>query len=415
MAKTLLLEENPLVIQPSLAKAIGLNEAIVLQQVHYWLNSSKHTKDGRKWIYNSMNEWNKQFPFWEVKTVSRTFKSLESKGILLTGNFNDKKFDKTIWYSIDYEMLEETIKQSAEPPKKDAIEENNSDSLSGQNVLSIPPKCPNHMDNLGEPIPETTTETNTENNNKSVSQSDTDYVHKTDKDGLTDEKLTEKQLLEQILSKCEIEAACQDKDIARTIVTAIQNLYYNSAFAKENLGVPLEVVRENLRNLDSEIIMYAVYKFQRAAAFGKEIFNPVKYLQTCIYNSIAEYPASLLGDHNLAQMSLDNKDNIKPEGVEALTAETSENSLNRLIEYVKGTAIEQPIRELQSAMPANAFEQYLATARIDFISDSILRIVADSEFTANVLELRYKKSILKKVLPLGITDIEIVSVDSISA
>ena len=50
---SLLLNENPLIIMPTLAVHIGLNEAIVLQQVHYWLLKSDKLEDGRKWTYNS--------------------------------------------------------------------------------------------------------------------------------------------------------------------------------------------------------------------------------------------------------------------------------------------------------------------------------------------------------------------------
>ena len=35
--KTVLLDEAPLLILPPLAMAVGSNEAIMLQQVHYWL------------------------------------------------------------------------------------------------------------------------------------------------------------------------------------------------------------------------------------------------------------------------------------------------------------------------------------------------------------------------------------------
>lgn len=37
----LLLDDEPLVILPKLAAAIGLNEAIILQQLHYWLEKVK--------------------------------------------------------------------------------------------------------------------------------------------------------------------------------------------------------------------------------------------------------------------------------------------------------------------------------------------------------------------------------------
>ncbi|MDQ1000403.1 hypothetical protein QFZ28_000803 [Neobacillus niacini] len=39
---TLLINEAPLMIVPSLAVKIGMNEAVVLQQIHYWLSISKH-------------------------------------------------------------------------------------------------------------------------------------------------------------------------------------------------------------------------------------------------------------------------------------------------------------------------------------------------------------------------------------
>jgi hypothetical protein len=40
----LLINESPIMIIPSLAAKIGLNEAVVLQQIHYWLGISKHKK-----------------------------------------------------------------------------------------------------------------------------------------------------------------------------------------------------------------------------------------------------------------------------------------------------------------------------------------------------------------------------------
>lgn len=105
----LLIDESPLLVLPSLAATIGLNEAIVLQQVHYWLqvkkSAGKDYIDGNYWVYNSFSEWNKQFPFWSINTIKRTFYSLEEKGLLISGNYNQRNFDKTKWYSIDYSAL----------------------------------------------------------------------------------------------------------------------------------------------------------------------------------------------------------------------------------------------------------------------------------------------------------------------
>ncbi|MCC4465807.1 hypothetical protein [Limosilactobacillus reuteri] len=60
----LLIDEQPLQCQPSLAIALGgSDEAIVLQQLHYWLERSSQVRDGYRWVYNSMADWHKQFPW----------------------------------------------------------------------------------------------------------------------------------------------------------------------------------------------------------------------------------------------------------------------------------------------------------------------------------------------------------------
>lgn len=103
----LLINEQPLQVLPSLAQKIGLNEAIVLQQIHWLLNCSKHQINGRAWLYNTYEQWQENhFPFWSVETVKRTILSLEKQGLLLsTTSFNRMKVDKTKWYSIDYVVL----------------------------------------------------------------------------------------------------------------------------------------------------------------------------------------------------------------------------------------------------------------------------------------------------------------------
>lgn len=109
---SLLIEEPPLQVLPSLAKSIGLNEAIVLQQIHYWLQKSNNVKDGHKWIYNSMPNWQKQFNFWSLPTVKRVFRSLEKQGLIITANYNKAGFDKTKWYRINYEKLQHVSRRS---------------------------------------------------------------------------------------------------------------------------------------------------------------------------------------------------------------------------------------------------------------------------------------------------------------
>ncbi|MDY0654736.1 hypothetical protein NMV46_11105 [Pasteurella multocida] len=109
----LLIDDQPLQVLPELAKAIGLNEAIFVQQLHYFLNISKHKYEDRIWIYNTIDEWCEIFPFWSKKTIQRTIKKLEEMGLILSTNkLNKMKMDKTKWYSIAYEKIEELTSQN---------------------------------------------------------------------------------------------------------------------------------------------------------------------------------------------------------------------------------------------------------------------------------------------------------------
>ncbi|MEV5924480.1 DnaD domain protein [Micrococcus luteus] len=110
----LLIDDYPILVLPKLATEIGLNEAIVLQQMHYWINKSNHIHDNKRWIYNSYKEWEQHFPFWSNATIRRTISSLEKQELVLVGNYNKAGFDKTKWYSINYSTLEGVSKRVAQ-------------------------------------------------------------------------------------------------------------------------------------------------------------------------------------------------------------------------------------------------------------------------------------------------------------
>lgn len=103
----LLLDERPLIVLPSLAAMLNsLDEAVILQQIHYWIEKRQNYREGRYWVYNSMENWMQQFPWIKSRTtLTRYFNNLEKKGLLITGNFNKAGFDKTKWYTIDYSAL----------------------------------------------------------------------------------------------------------------------------------------------------------------------------------------------------------------------------------------------------------------------------------------------------------------------
>lgn len=102
----LLINESPLQVLPSLAVKIGLNHALVLQQMHYWLQISKNSRDGHKWVYKTLDDWHKEFPFWSKSTLERIIRKLEEDKLIVVGNYNRLKMDRTKWYRVNYEATD---------------------------------------------------------------------------------------------------------------------------------------------------------------------------------------------------------------------------------------------------------------------------------------------------------------------
>ncbi|TKC19092.1 DnaD domain-containing protein [Robertmurraya kyonggiensis] len=165
----LVIEDHPILLSPRLAEMVGLNEDIFIQQLHYWQTNSKHVHDGQKWVYNSYESWNEHFPFWSHTTIRRIVTRLEKVELIITGNYNIYKNDKTKWYRVNYELIAELCKE--EPERKNRGKKNCLLELS--NRTDEPDKSPEVADQseqqhepdwspspsiLDEALPETTSE-----------------------------------------------------------------------------------------------------------------------------------------------------------------------------------------------------------------------------------------------------------------
>lgn len=103
----LLIAEQPLILLPKLAKTIGLNEAIVAQQVYFLLGMKAGGRviDGHKWIWNTLDEWQAEhFPFFSVMTLRRTIASLEKMEVLISCQ-PDGRMSRKKYYRIDVTKL----------------------------------------------------------------------------------------------------------------------------------------------------------------------------------------------------------------------------------------------------------------------------------------------------------------------
>lgn len=156
-------EPNAPRLNPALACEIGLNESIILLQIEFWISISNHFYDGRRWTYQSVRDiQEKAFPFWSIATINRVINKLLKKGYLIEGNYNKKSYDKTRWFALNFEKLQELESISVKgvdngafhndtgddtPPFQNDTHSNQNETRSNQNETTIP---------------ETTTDTTTE-------------------------------------------------------------------------------------------------------------------------------------------------------------------------------------------------------------------------------------------------------------
>ena len=94
--------DTPVLMLPALARLIGMDDAMLLQRIHYWLSLGGHEHDGRRWIYNTYSAWAEQFPGWSKDKARRVADRLRRRGLVLTARYNRHAYDHTTWYTIDY-------------------------------------------------------------------------------------------------------------------------------------------------------------------------------------------------------------------------------------------------------------------------------------------------------------------------
>lgn len=195
----LLYDTRPMVVNPKLAKLIGLEEALVLHQVHYWVNlnreARKNYREGYYWTYNTFKKWHEEFEFWSISTIKRIIKKLEKKQLIIVGRFNKLNIDRTKWYRVNHSTL---IELESPLVQIDTMESTNMNHRIDQ--IDTIDEATDSI-NLTQPLPETNKQRlNTEINTKTSSekkqrtpklhsrwifaemQKELGYLDKTDKD-----------------------------------------------------------------------------------------------------------------------------------------------------------------------------------------------------------------------------------------
>lgn len=103
-ADALLSERRPLLVRRALATAVGLSEAIQLQQLDYILDhydSRAVTLDGRRWVTAGLEFWKEQFPWASESTIRRAWENLAAQRLI-----EKKRGRESNVYTINYDVLD---------------------------------------------------------------------------------------------------------------------------------------------------------------------------------------------------------------------------------------------------------------------------------------------------------------------
>ena len=94
----------------SLAVKYGMEESVFIHHFQYWISLNKRLKknfhEGKTWTYQTQKELLSHFPYIKNRNkLMRIIDSLIEQGVIVTGNFNKLKLDKTLWYAFKNEEL----------------------------------------------------------------------------------------------------------------------------------------------------------------------------------------------------------------------------------------------------------------------------------------------------------------------
>lgn len=91
----------------NIATQFDVNTAIFLQHMAFWtfnnLANKQNIHDGQCWTYNTLEAFSDIFPYWTLRQTRTIIDKCIEKGLLSKGNYNQTKYDRTVWYALSYE------------------------------------------------------------------------------------------------------------------------------------------------------------------------------------------------------------------------------------------------------------------------------------------------------------------------
>lgn len=183
------------------AEDYGIAAAILYRDIQFWCEENEAKKqnirDGCAWMYRSIAEFLKMYPYLSKHIIFSGLKTLEDAGLIRSGNYNRLNLDRTKWYTSQVEKFKPDCPDSGNGSpnrgnglpdlKNGSLNLRNGDSDSGNGLPDSGkafPQIEQPFSESGQPIPyltttltetltETLTTTPTTNSNSSSDGSST--------------------------------------------------------------------------------------------------------------------------------------------------------------------------------------------------------------------------------------------------
>jgi hypothetical protein len=131
----LLLDERLLCYQPALVRRLGLAEAAIVQQLHYWAQRATNIYEGERWVYKTYGDWSGEIGV-STKAVRGALDRLRRDGVVVAMQSPLDARDRTLWWRINHKVLNGESTPSA--PGAPSAPEGSPSAAEGSSRAGVP-------------------------------------------------------------------------------------------------------------------------------------------------------------------------------------------------------------------------------------------------------------------------------------
>ena len=123
---------------PHLSESLGRGGAMFVNALQFLLNNQSLGKhhDGKKWIYNTMEQWGKSLKY-STRQIERIVSTLQKKQIILVKKLSHSKGNSTNYYTLNTLMLDALENGNEDAHLLNKKQQNQNNSEEGLHITSL--------------------------------------------------------------------------------------------------------------------------------------------------------------------------------------------------------------------------------------------------------------------------------------